>query len=92
MATTRFDNVRNESKKLLEELGCSDISFPGFDKNGKVQISYKHEVCGETQLWQYSNITKRLKADSTVAPCSKCGAQRRTVKATIASAISRREG
>jgi hypothetical protein len=86
--TNRFDNARNATKALLEGLGHADITFPGLDKNGKVQVSFTHTECGTAQTWQLSNITKRLKADETIAPCSHCGARRRTANATLASAVA----
>jgi hypothetical protein len=89
--TARYDNVRAQTKLLLETLGHTNVVYGGFDKNGKVQVTFTHSVCGEEQVWQASNITKRLKIDPNTAPCSKCGGKRRAMIATLASAKSRSE-
>jgi len=86
MTTTQFDAKRNEAKALMEAVGLTDISFPGIDKFGKALVTFTHTECGTTQTWQLGNVKKRLKADANTAPCSHCGAKRRTMNATLKSA------
>lgn len=89
--STQFDKARNEAKTLMEAVGLTNVVFPGVDKFGKVQVMFTHVQCGTEQTWQLGNVKKRLKLNPTTAPCSCCGAKRRTANATIASAKSRRE-
>lgn len=80
----RYAESRNRIKNSLELLGHTDVKFVGINKQGKVAVSFLHPVCGTEQIWQASNITKRLVADPNTAPCSKCGGKRRTAEATKA--------
>ena len=69
---------------MLKQLGHVDVNFGQILKSGKISITFTHQACGTTQTWQASNITKVLKKNPHVAPCSKCGAKRRTSVATLA--------
>jgi hypothetical protein len=68
---------RNRIKASLEALGHVNIHFPEVLKNGKIAVQFTHSVCSTEQSWQASNITKRLAADPTIAPCRVCGGKRR---------------
>lgn len=70
-------NARIEpERKILEDLGYSDISLLGKNSHGKREWQFTHE-CGTVQSWIFPNIRKRLAIDPNTAPCSKCGGQRR---------------
>jgi hypothetical protein len=83
-----YSGGRNKIKKALEDLGHTEVTFGGILNSGKISVSFLHPVCGTQQTWQASNITKVLKADPNTAPCSHCGAKRRTAEATRVSALN----
>ena len=81
-AKQRYGQTRDRIKKNLEDLGHTNVEFVGFEKYGKISVKFTHSTCGTTQTWSSSNITKALDKHPAIAPCSKCGAKRRTDAAT----------
>ena len=88
-ANSKINQVsRDRIKVALEALGHENVVFDGFNKYGKVGVSFLHPICGTQQTWAGGNITKQLAANPTIAPCSHCGSKRRTAEATRISALN----
>lgn len=81
------EKYKGSRQKIIDRLNAfediSDIQYAGLNEYNKTTIIYKHR-CGAKQEWTLSNIRKQLDKDSTIAPCSVCGAKRRTDAATKA--------
>lgn len=83
-AKAKYEYGRQHIVQKLINLGLEQVTIGETTKNEKISVRFVHPICQTSQIWQASNITKVLKKDPNTAPCSKCGASRRTKNATLA--------
>lgn len=83
-AKEKYSTSRNNVIAKLATLGTDNIEYVGIKQFNKTTIRFRHICCDTTQDWTISNLRKAFHKDPNTAPCSKCGASRRTKNATLA--------